>query len=101
MTGSTILNNFAAGFGADAVAAMGIAQKINMITFQIAFGLSQGIMPLVSYNFASGNGKRMKKGKSYRRRIIITIVRTVVLILSALLVIVIGYFSAGIFSGNI
>ena len=69
VTGSTILNNFAAGFGADAVAAMGIAQKINMIPFQIAFGLSQGIMPLVSYNFASGNGKRMKKGFFFTARI--------------------------------
>ena len=69
VTGSTILNNFAAGFGADAVAAMGIAQKINMIPFQIAFGLSQGIMPLVSYNFASGNGKRMKKGFFFTSRI--------------------------------
>ena len=69
VTGSTILNNFAAGFGADAVAAMGIAQKINMIPFQIAFGLSQGIMPLVSYNFASGNGKRMKKGFFFTTRI--------------------------------
>lgn len=72
VTGSTILNNFAAGFGADAVAAMGIAQKINMIPFQIAFGLSQGIMPLVSYNYASGNGKRMKKGFFYTTRISMT-----------------------------
>ena len=72
VTGSTILNNFAAGFGADAVAAMGIAQKINMIPFHIAFGLSQGIMPLVSYNYASGNGKRMKKGFFYTTRISMT-----------------------------
>ena len=72
VTGSTILNNFASGFGSDAVAAMGIAQKINMIPFQIAFGLSQGIMPLVSYNYASGNGKRMKKGFFYTTRISMT-----------------------------
>lgn len=26
-----------------------------------AMGLSQGIMPLISYNYASGNSKRMKK----------------------------------------
>ena len=59
--GSTILNNFTAVYGATAVAAMGVAQKINMIPWQIALGFSQGIMPLVSYNFASGNRKRMKK----------------------------------------
>ena len=74
VTGSTILNNFTSAFGSDAVAAMGIAHKINMIPFQIAFGLSQGIMPLVSYNYASGNGKRMKKGFFYTTRISMTFI---------------------------
>lgn len=60
VTGMTILNNFTSGYGADAVAAMGIAQKINQVPMQIALGLSQGIMPLISYNYSSGNIKRMK-----------------------------------------
>ena len=60
VTGMTILNHFASEYGASAVGAMGIAQKINMVPFQVALGLSQGIMPLVSYNYASGNYKRMK-----------------------------------------
>ena len=60
VVGSTILNNFTAAYGASAVAAMGVAQKLNMIPMQMALGFSQGIMPLVSYNFASGNRKRMK-----------------------------------------
>ncbi|MDO5426125.1 MAG: MATE family efflux transporter [Eubacteriales bacterium] len=61
VTGMTILNNFTSGFGADAVAAMGISQKINMVPMNITMGVSQGIMPLVSYNYASGNYKRMKE----------------------------------------
>lgn len=61
VTGMTVLNNFTSSFGSDAVAAMGIAQKINMVPLQIALGMSQGIMPLVSYNYASGNIPRMKK----------------------------------------
>lgn len=61
VTGMTVLNNFTSSYGSDAVAAMGIAQKINMIPLYVALGLSQGIMPLVSYNYASGNSKRMKK----------------------------------------
>jgi putative MATE family efflux protein len=69
VTGMTILNNFTAGFGSDAVASMGIAQKINMIPMQIAMGISQGIMPLVSYNYASGNQKRMKKAILFTARI--------------------------------
>ena len=48
VTGMTILNNFTSSYGADAVAAMGITQKINMVPMQIALGFSQGIMPLVS-----------------------------------------------------
>ncbi len=61
VTGMTVLNNFTSAFGADAVAAMGIAQKINMVPFYIALGMSQGIMPLVSYNYGSGNIARMKQ----------------------------------------
>ena len=59
-TGMTLLNNFTSSFGADAVAAMGITQKINMVPMNIAMGLSQGIMPLISYNYSSRNHKRMK-----------------------------------------
>lgn len=61
VTGMTVLNNFTADFGADAVAAMGIAYKVNMVPMNIAWGVSQGIMPLISYNFSSGNHQRMKK----------------------------------------
>lgn len=60
VTGMTVLNNFTAAYGSNAVAAMGISQKINMIPMYIAMGLSQGIMPLISYNYASGNSRRMK-----------------------------------------
>lgn len=61
VTGMTILNNFTSSYGADAVAAMGITQKINMVPMQVAMGFTQGIMPLVGYNYACGNHKRMKE----------------------------------------
>lgn len=61
VTGMTILNNFTSAYGSDPVAAMGIAQRVNIVPFQIAMGFSQGIMPLISYNYTSGNIKRMKK----------------------------------------
>ena len=61
VTGMTVLNNFTSSFGADAVAAMGIAQKVNMVPVNIALGASQGLMPLVGYNYASGNAKRMRE----------------------------------------
>ena len=61
VTGMTILNNFTAGYGSNAVAAMGIAQKIQMVPIYMAMGFSNGIMPLVGYNYSSGNFGRMKE----------------------------------------
>ena len=69
VTGMTILNNFTSEYGADAVAAMGISQKISMVPLQIALGFSQGIMPLISYNYASGNHPRMKKAITFAMKI--------------------------------
>ena len=60
VTGMTVLNNFTAAYGADAVAAMGIVQKVNMVPMYIAMGLSQAIMPLNSYNYAARNVKRLR-----------------------------------------
>ena len=83
VTGMTVLNNFTAGFGADAVAAMGITQKINMVPMQISMGLSQGIMPLISYNYSSGNVSRMKS----------TLLFTVKIAMSFMVIVTIGYFA--------
>ncbi len=65
VTGMTVLNNFTSSYSNSAVAAMGIAQKINMIPMNMAMGVSQGIMPLISYNYSSGNINRMKKTIKY------------------------------------
>lgn len=69
VTGMTVLNNFTSSYGSNAVAAMGIAQKVNMIPMYVAMGFSQGIMPLVSYNYASGNVKRMRKTVTFSAKI--------------------------------
>ena len=71
VTGSTILNNFTAAYGAAAVAAMGVSHKVNMLPLQVCLGFSQGIMPLVSYNYASGNRKRMKDAILFAMGIIV------------------------------
>ena len=62
VTGMTILNNLASPFGSDAIAAMGICQKLAQVPMYAALGTSQGVMPLVSYNYSSGNYPRMKGG---------------------------------------
>ena len=80
VTGMTILNNFTAVYGADAVAAMGIAYKIYMVPMQITLGFSQGIMPLVSYNFASGNRRRMKDTILFAMKLMIPVLAVVMLL---------------------
>lgn len=71
VTGMTILNNFTAGFGSEAVAAMGIASKIQMVFMYVALGIANGIMPLVGYNYASGNVKRMKEAMLFTGKLIV------------------------------
>lgn len=74
VTGMTLLNNFTSVYGANAVAAMGITQKINMVPMYISMGLSQGIMPLVSYNYASGNTRRMKRTVWFAARVALILI---------------------------
>lgn len=57
---NTILNPLVASYSNEALAGIGIAKKIDMLAFAIAQGMTQGTLPLVSYNFSSGNWKRMK-----------------------------------------
>lgn len=80
VTGMTILNNFTASYGADAVAAMGITYKIYLVPMQITLGFSQGIMPLISYNFTSGNRKRMKDTILFAMKIMLPILTVVTVV---------------------
>ncbi len=72
VTGMTVLNKFTSEFGSDAVAAMGIAYKIYMVPMQVAFGFTQGIMPLVSYNYGSRNYRRAKKSVDFTAKIAVS-----------------------------
>ena len=77
VTGMTILNNFSSAYGADAVAAIGICQKIYMVPMYVSQGISQGVMPLVSYNYSSGNVARMKHAVSFARQAALTVIISV------------------------
>lgn len=79
VVGMTVLNNFTSSFGANAVAAMGIAQKIDMVPMNVAFGFSQGIMPLISYNYASGDRKRMKETVVFAGKVTVLVLASVAL----------------------
>ncbi|MBQ7888940.1 MAG: MATE family efflux transporter [Erysipelotrichaceae bacterium] len=53
-------NALVSNYGSVAVAGMGIAKKINTLAFNITLGLTQGVLPLIGYNYAAKKYKRMK-----------------------------------------
>ncbi len=53
------MNRLMVSYCNEAVAGIGIAKKIDMLAFAIATGMSQGVLPLIGYNYSSKNFKRM------------------------------------------
>ncbi len=53
------LNKMIADYSNEAVAGMGIAKRIDLMAFAIAQGMTQGTLPLIGFNYSSGNHKRM------------------------------------------
>ena len=66
---SSAINALAAPFGAEALAAMGICTRASMVPMYLAFGLSQGLMPLISYNFSAGNHPRLRASLAFAAKI--------------------------------
>ncbi len=76
---NSVLNRIITSYSNEAMAGMGIAKKIDMIAFSVAQGMTQGVLPLIAYNYASGNRKRMS------RSIQVTLVYTLIIACSATL----------------
>lgn len=60
MVSNITANALVSNYGSKAVAGMGIAKKINTLAFNITLGLTQGVLPLIGYNYAAKKYKRMK-----------------------------------------
>lgn len=60
-----LINVFLQSYGDDAVAAMGVAMKANMLVVMLQLGLAQGIQPLIGYCYGSVNYRRMKKSMGF------------------------------------
>ena len=41
-------------------AGIGVAKKVNMLAHSMVRGMAQGVLPLIGYNYSSGNHRRMK-----------------------------------------
>lgn len=63
------INKLASGYGDTPVAAFGIVKKLDMIQMNTGMGLSQGILPLIAYNYSAKNYDRMKKVSSFGRTV--------------------------------
>lgn len=48
-----------------AISGLGIMQKVEIIPFQIVMGISEGVLPLIAFNYASGNNKRRSDAVRY------------------------------------
>lgn len=55
-----IMNSRMAGYGDMALAGIGVAMKVTMITGMVCIGLGQGIQPLLGYCVGAGNWDRYK-----------------------------------------
>jgi putative MATE family efflux protein len=67
MISNTVLNNLTSRYGETAVAAGGIVKKIDMLPMSVTMGLSQGVLPLLAYNYASNDHDRMGKAANFTR----------------------------------
>ena len=56
-----VINALSASHGDLELAAMGIVLKVERLPLNICIGICLGMMPLIAYNFASGNRERMRK----------------------------------------
>ena len=56
---NVVLNRLMASYSNAAVAGIGVAKKEDMMTFAVSTGMSQGVLPLIGYNYSAGNYRRM------------------------------------------
>lgn len=55
----SMLSRLTASYSSEAIAGAGIAKKIDLLAYAVAQGMTQGVLPLIGYNYACGNRKRM------------------------------------------
>ncbi len=73
----TLLNHLTAPYGAQALAGMGIASKISMLPLYMSMGISQGVMPLIGYTYASRRIPRMKQAIRFTAGLSLTVLSVV------------------------
>ena len=82
---NTVLNNIMSPYPDAAMAGIGIAKKIDMMTLAVSIGMSQGVISLIGYNYASKNYKRMYDAVkvAFKYLLVVSVATTLFLLLLA------------------
>lgn len=80
-TANMLLVKLAAKYGDVAVAAYGIVKKVDQLPFYICLGICQGTIPLIGYNFASRDRRRMREIVRFSWRLCFCIALSIILLL--------------------
>lgn len=83
-----VINRLAVGYGDEHLAAMGIVLKVERIPINIGLGICLGMVPLLAYNYGSGDRKRMSE--------ISAIAFRTILVFSLLCTVIFRFFAGGI-----
>lgn len=68
-----IIDKLMVAYSDISLAAIGIVLKAERLPLNVGIGICQGMMPLVAYNYSSGNHHRMNQTIKYSRRIGLTV----------------------------
>lgn len=60
-----VIDKLMSGYSDIALAAVGIVLKAERLPLNVGIGICQGMVPIVAYNFASGNYKRMQNASRF------------------------------------
>ena len=52
---------FVSGYATEAVAALGIVKKLDQLPLYFSIGVANGLLPMLAYNYSSGNHKRRQR----------------------------------------
>lgn len=76
------INKLMSNYSAAAISGVSIAKKVDLCIIAFAQGLTNGILPLIGYNYASGDKIRMKKIIKFSMTVVLTFSITCVIIFS-------------------
>ncbi len=71
MVSNIFANKLVSGYGSAAVAGMGVAKKVNMISFNTCMGLTQGVLPLLGFTYGAKNYDRMRRVIRYTLKVVL------------------------------